>query len=157
MAVKVRDVMSRDVLTASPHMRLRDAAEVMRSWDIGSLPVCEDRKVVGIVTDRDITVRGTAEGMDPATTRIEEVMTRDIIMVREDADLDEAGRIMGQWQLRRLPVLNAKNELVGYLSMAKIVRQEGPAEAGKVIQEVSRPSHGGPETDRRGWDRRRTG
>src|SRR6185295_4150668 len=103
MSKSVKDLMSKDVLTASPNMRLRDAAEVMRSWNIGSMPVCEDRKVVGIVTDRDITIRGVAEGLDPATARVGEIMSRDIVAIREDAGLDEAERIMTEWQLRRLP------------------------------------------------------
>jgi len=136
----IRDLMSKDVQCASPETTLKDAASTMKTRDFGSMPVCEGRRVVGVITDRDIAIRGVAEGRDPGSTRVREVMSKDIVSVREDADLEEAERLMHDRQLRRLPVLNGQDELVGYLAMAKIARTESPEEAGKVLQGVSQPT-----------------
>jgi CBS domain-containing protein len=140
MPQTIRDIMTKDVQTVNPESTIKDAAQLMKSNDFGSLPVCEGRKVVGMITDRDIAIRGVAEGRDPGSTRVGEVMTKEIVSVRETSDLKEAERIMHDRQLRRLPVLNEQGELVGYLAMAKIARTETPEEAGKVIKGVSQPS-----------------
>ena len=140
MNESIRDIMTRDVETATFDMTIKDAARIMKDKDIGSLPVCEGRKVKGVVTDRDITIRAVAEGRDPASTRVVDVMTQEIVSVREDADLKEAEELMHDRQLRRLPVVNDQGELVGYLAMAKIARTESPEQAGKVIKGVSQPS-----------------
>src|SRR5688572_4360546 len=120
----IKDIMTRDVECATPDMTIKDAAETMKFKDIGSLPVCDGRKLVGIVTDRDITIRAVAAGRDPGSTKVGEVMTGRVITVREDADLKEAERLMHDHQLRRLPVVDAGGELVGYLALAKVARQE---------------------------------
>ena len=148
MTTTVRDIMSKDVQTVLPGTTLREAATLLKTWDIGSLPVCEDKRVVGIITDRDITIRGVAEGRDPAQTRVEEVMSKNIVGVREDSDLRAAETIMKEQQLRRLPVMNADGELVGYLSLAKITRNESAEESGKVIQGVSQPKQSKPSGGR---------
>lgn len=132
--------MTRDVECASPDMNVLDAAKLMKSRDIGSFPICEGKKVVGMLTDRDIIVRGVAEGRDPAQTRVADLMSRDVVSVREDSRLGEAERLMHDQQLRRLPVVDAAGELVGYLSLAKVARTEKPAQAGRVIRGVSNPS-----------------
>src|SRR5947207_2771425 len=134
MTQTIRDVMTRDVETATPDTTIKDAAELLRSKDIGSLPVCDGRKVVGVITDRDIATRAVAQGCDPGSTRVSEVMTKEVVSVRESSDLSEAERLMHDRQLRRLPVLNDQGELVGYLAMAKIARTESPEQAGKVIK-----------------------
>jgi len=144
MAQTIRDIMTKDVETVSPESTLKDAATVMKSRDIGSLPVVEGKKVAGVVTDRDITIRGVAEGRDPGSTRVGDVMSREIVTVREDSDLKEAERLMHDRQLRRLPVVNAADELVGYLAMAKVARTESPEEAGKVIKGVSQQGKPAP-------------
>ena len=139
----IKDIMTRDVEVATPDMTLKDAARLMKSKDIGSLPICEGRKVTAVVTDRDITIRGVAEGRDPATTKVSQVMSREVVTVREDDDLREAERLMRDRQLRRLPVVNDRDELVGYLAMAKVAREESPERAGDVLKGVSRPSSPG--------------
>ena len=140
MSHPVREIMSKDVQCASPESTIKDVAATMKSRNIGSMPVCEGRRVIGIVTDRDIAVRGVAEGRDPGSTRVREIMSKDIVGVREESDVKEAEQLMHDRQLRRLPVLNAEGELVGYLAMAKIARTESPEECGKVLQGVSQPS-----------------
>jgi CBS domain-containing protein len=140
MTQAIRDIMTKDIECASPESTLQDAASAMKTRDIGSLPVCEGKRVVGIITDRDIAIRGVAEGRDPGSTKVRDCMSKDIVSVREDADLKEAERLMKERQLRRLPVLNGEGNLVGYLAIAKIARTESPEEAGKVLQGVSQPS-----------------
>jgi CBS domain-containing protein len=137
MIESIRDVMTRSVETAAPGTTLRDAARKMMDFNIGSLPVCEGRRVVGIVTDRDIVVRGIAAGLDPALTPVNEIMTRDPITVRETSYLGEAEWIMREQQLRRLPVVDDKGNLVGYLAMGRVARTEELEEAGRLIRSIS--------------------
>jgi CBS domain-containing protein len=144
MEAAIRDIMTREVESAQPDMTIQDAAQMMRSRDIGSLPVCEGRKVVGVVTDRDITIRGVADGRAPDSTRVEEVMSRQVVSVKEDARLGEAERLMHDQQLRRLPVVNGEGELVGYLALAKVARTESAEKAGRVSQGVSQESKPAP-------------
>ena len=140
----IKDVMTREVEAARPDMTLKEAAEVMKTKDIGSLPVAENARVVGVITDRDITVRGVAEGRDVASTRVADVMSKDIVTVREDAPVREAEKLMHDRQLRRLPVVNERDELCGYLALAKIARQESSERAGQVLKGVSEPSAPAP-------------
>ncbi len=133
----VRDVMSRSVEVLSPGTPVQVAARKMRESDIGSLPVCEGLHIVGIVTDRDIVLRAVAEGLDAGTTPINEIMTRDPVTVRESAYLGEAEWVMREKQLRRLPVVNPKGDLVGYLSLGRVARTEELEEAGRLIRGVS--------------------
>jgi CBS domain-containing protein len=137
---RISEIMTQDVECATPDITVREAAERMRSCDIGSLPVCEGKKVVGIITDRDITIRSTASGSDPNSTKIGAVMTREIVSVKPDDTLKDAERLMHDRQLRRLPVVDEQGELVGYLAMAKVARRESPAKAGRVLQGVSQPT-----------------
>jgi len=136
----LKDIMTQEVECATPDMSVQEAAEIMKNKDIGSLPVCEGRKVTGIVTDRDITIRGVAEKRDLATTKVSELMSRDVVSVREDAGLKDAERVMSDRQLRRLPVVDAKGEITGYLTLAKVARQDSAARVGDVIKGVSRKS-----------------
>jgi CBS domain-containing protein len=140
----VRDVMTRAVECARPEMSVVDAAKVMKQKNIGSLPVCEEKRVVGLITDRDIIIRTVAEGRDPASTRVADVMSKGITSVREEEELEFAERLMHDRQLRRLPVLGQGGELVGYLAMAKIARVGPIEQAGKVIKGVSQPSAPAP-------------
>ena len=137
----IRDVMTRNVEFA---VGFAHGEHVKPADHIGSLPVCEGKRVVGILTDRDITIRGVAEGRDPGSTRVGEVMSKEVVGVREDSNLQEAERLMHDRQLRRLPVLDEQGNLVGYLAMAKIARTESPERAGKVIQGVSQPTKPAP-------------
>lgn len=140
MNEKIRDLMTRDVECAKPDMTVREAAERMKTKDFGSLPVCDGKKILGVITDRDITIRVTAEGRDPGSTRVADVMTKEVHTVKEDMELQEAERIMHDQQIRRLPVVDQNEELVGYLAMAKIARAEKDNQAGRVLKGVSQSS-----------------
>jgi CBS domain-containing protein len=140
----IRDVMTRDVECARQDMTMQAIAKLMKDKNLGSLPVCEDRKVIGMITDRDVTIRGVAEGRDPGSTEVADLMSREVVCVKEDARLADAEKLMHDRQLRRLPVINEQGELVGYLSMAKIARTESPEQIGKVMKGVSQPSKPAP-------------
>lgn len=137
MMQKIKDLMTRDVECARPDMTLRDVAVRMKDLDIGSVPVCEGRKVVGIITDRDLAVRAIAEGRDVQQTRVSDVMSRDVVSVAEDDDLEKAQTLMHDRQIRRLPVLNAAGEISGYLAMAKVAGATDSEQAGRVLKGVS--------------------
>lgn len=149
MDQKVGDVMTRDVEAARSDMTIQDASRVMRDKNIGSLPVVEGTRVIGLVTDRDITVRAVADGKNPGDCRVREVMSRDVVCVREEDPLREAERLMHDRQLRRLPVVQGDGELVGYLAFAKVARSESPEKAGQVIQGVSAPGRPAPMKSRK--------
>src|SRR2546423_11144288 len=102
----LKDVMTRDIEEVGPGTRLQEAAERMRSMDIGALPVCQNDKLVGMLTDRDIAVRAVAAGCDPARTSVSDAMTPGAVWCYEDDDVREAVRLMEEKQIRRLLVLN---------------------------------------------------
>ena len=160
---RIEDIMTRDVECADPGQTLREAAERLKSRDIGSMPVCEGRRVVGIITDRDITIRAVAEGKDVETTRVSEIMSKDVIACRTHDTVDDAQKIMHDRQIRRLPVVDDQGELRGYLALARIARSEDEREAGKVIKGISASQPPKPmETEEgadktRGRGRRKTG
>jgi CBS domain-containing protein len=106
----LKDIMTPDVKVVAPGDTLEEAARKMAELDVGPLPVCEGRRVVGMLTDRDITVRATAAGCAPKATLICDTMTQDITCCYEDQDVSDAVRLMMEKQVRRLPVLNRANE-----------------------------------------------
>jgi CBS domain-containing protein len=120
---------------------LREAAQKMRELDSGVMPVGENDRLVGMLTDRDITLRGTADGKDPNTTPVREVMTSDVIYCFEDEDIGAAARKMEEHQIRRLIVLNRDKRLVGIASLGDLaVHAPSDRLAGEVIEAVSEPS-----------------
>src|SRR4051794_37577900 len=104
--MQVSQILTHDVETIRPDTSVKEAAQRMRSMDVGALPVCDGRRLLGMVTDRDLTVRITAEGRDANATPVQEAMTPDVDFVFEDQDVQEAARIMRDRQIRRLPVLS---------------------------------------------------
>jgi CBS domain-containing protein len=140
MSKNVREVMTRNVESARPDMSVKEVAQIMKDRNIGSLPVADQRHVAGLITDRDITIRIVAEGRDASATRVADVMSRDVVSVKENDPLENAERLMHDRQLRRLPVVNEQGELTGYLAMARIAREESPEQAGKVLKGVSQAS-----------------
>ena len=107
--MQLQDVMTAEVEVIAPEASLSEAAETMSHRDIGPLPVCEGERLVGMLTDRDITVRAVVAGRDPLTTRVRDVMTPDVVYGFEDQDVEDAARLMEQYQIRRLPVSTAAN------------------------------------------------
>ncbi len=131
------EIMTRNVKTATREMSLRDVAGLMRDGDMGSIPVVEGGKLVGIVTDRDIVVRAVADGRD-ASSPIGEVMTAEVFSVRENDFAFEAIRLMGDRQVRRVPIVNDVGELVGIIAMADVALEtEDEREIAETLEEIS--------------------
>ncbi len=135
----VNEIMSTDVKLIEPNATLRRAAQLMQELDVGALPVCRGNVLVGMVTDRDITIRGVAAGLSPDTARVSEVMTDELQFCTVDQDTEEVMRTMGDAQVRRLPVVNLDKELVGIVSIGDLaLRQAGHID--KAVREISAPS-----------------
>lgn len=142
--MKVSDVMTREVEVVHPETTLREAAEKMKALDVGTLPVADGRNVVGMVTDRDITVRATAAGKDPNVTLVREVMSEGVVSVYGDEDVDEAARIMEREQVRRLVVFDRARNVVGVLSLGDLATGgAGKKATGEALRGVSEPDGGG--------------
>jgi len=139
--MQLKDVMTRQVEVVHPESSLWEAAQKMAALDVGPLPVCSGDKLVGMLTDRDITVRATAEGRDPKTTRVHEVMTPDVLYAFEDQDISEAAWLMAENQIRRLVVLNHDKHLVGIVSLGDLAVHTGDTQqAGQTLERVSEPA-----------------
>lgn len=115
--MNLTQVMSSDVQLASPDMPISEAAAMMASNDVGVLPVGENDRLVGVITDRDITVRAVADGKDPRSTKVRDVMSSGVRWIYDDASTKEAAQIMSKNQIRRLPVINHDKRLVGIVSI----------------------------------------
>lgn len=135
--MKVKEIMTASLETTRPEATLKEAATQMKESDIGSLPVIQNGKLVGMVTDRDLVIRGMAAGRDPGQTPVQEVMSADAICCSDEQDVKDAAKLMQQRQLRRLPVLNRENKPVGILSLGDLARQTDAALAGGTLQQVS--------------------
>jgi len=120
-----------------------EAARLMREGDIGSLPITEDEKLVGMITDRDITTRVVAEAADPSTTSVGDVYSRDLISVEPDSDLEQAVELMARHQVRRLPVVE-DGRLVGIVAQADVALtlKENEQKTGELVEAISEPSEG---------------
>jgi CBS domain-containing protein len=139
--MQLRDMMTRKVEVVHPDATLEEAAEKMKLLDVGPLPVCDGERLLGMVTDRDITVRATAERRDPKTTKVRDVMTEEVFYAFEDQSIEEAAEIMERAQIRRLPVLNQDKRLVGIVSLGDLAVKTGDEElAGEVLERVSEPA-----------------
>ena len=140
--MQVKEVMTEGVECARPDDTVAVAAQRMKDLDVGALPVCGDQdRLVGMVTDRDITVRATAGCCNPGGTRVKDVMTPDIIYVFEDQDVTEAARLMRENQVRRLVVLNRDKRLVGIISLGDLAVDTRDEElAGATLEAVSEPA-----------------
>lgn len=137
----VRDIMTRDVEVVRPDSAIQEAASKMKSLDVGSLPVCDNHRLLGVVTDRDIAVRAVAAGRDPKTTTVSETMTPELIYCFEDEPLREAAKLMERYQIRRLPILNREKHLVGIVSLGDLaVETDNEKLSGSVLEEISEPS-----------------
>jgi len=139
--MRVYQAMTPDVMCVPPEATLMEAACLMRSLDVGPLPVREGDRLLGMVTDRDITVRATAEGYDPRATHVADVMTTQVVCCRESDDVREAAKLMQRTQLRRLVVVNDGGRLVGIVSLGDLALQTGDDKlAGETLERVSGPT-----------------
>ena len=139
--MKVREIMTEDVASASPDTTLEAIATMMRDADTGAIPIVEDDALIGIVTDRDIVLRCIAEGNDAAEMTAEEIVSDNLVTVEPDDDVEEAAGIMAERKIRRLPVCE-DGRLVGMLSLGDIAVREGD-EAGEALESVSEGSKAG--------------
>jgi CBS domain-containing protein len=140
MAKSVRDAMTEDPRSIGASASVVEAARLMREQHIGSLPVTEDERLVGMITDRDITMRVVAEGAAPDTTSVGDVYSRDLISVEPNNDLDEALQLMAHHQVRRLPVVES-GRLVGMVAQADIALKDNER-TGELVGAISEPSEG---------------
>ena len=141
--MRVAEAMTRDVRIANPDQSICDAASLMVQCDAGAIPVGENDRLVGMITDRDIAVRAVAAGKGPDTP-VRDVMSREVKYCFDDEDLDHVAKNMAEIRVRRLPVVNRDKRLVGILSLGDIALTEGKKLAGEAISGVSK--HGGPHS-----------
>jgi CBS domain-containing protein len=134
--MKIRDIMSTDILKATPDNTLSDIALMMKEQDTGVLPVVEDADLMGIVTDRDIVVRAIAEGKDPTTTTVDEVLSEDVEIVSPDDEVERAADIMSARQIRRLPVLE-DHRVIGMVSLGDIAVKHEEGTAAHALEGIS--------------------
>lgn len=139
--MKVSEVMTREVATVRPDQSAQDAASFMLRADAGSIPVTEGDRLIGMITDRDIAVRGVAKGFGPDTP-VRDLMTNDIVCARVDDDVEEVASKMSEAQVRRLPVVDQQERLCGIVSLGDLAREGAPDTAEQALEGVAQP--GGP-------------
>lgn len=137
--MNISEVMTRDVRIASPLDSLQTAAQIMEECDFGLLPIGENDRLVGMLTDRDITVRAVAKGFSPQEHVVREVMTSEVKFIYDDDSIEEAARSMSELQVRRLPVVDRENRLVGIVSLGDLALSEEES-AGAALTSISQPS-----------------
>lgn len=140
--MKLSEIMTGKVEVIGPDATLEECARKMRDADIGAIPVCDGDKVRGIVTDRDIAVRAVAEGEDPKTSRVSDVMTEKVSWCFEDQDVEDAARLMRDRQVRRIVVIDRKKKLCGIVALGDLaVRGHDEHTEAQVLEGVSSPGH----------------
>lgn len=138
--MQLRDVMTRNLKTIDSNESLHQAAMLMRDLDVGILPVSEQDKVVGTITDRDITIRATASGASPDDTKVAQIFSQGVVFAQESDDAGAAAKTMEDRQVRRLLVLDADDKCVGIVSMGDLALRTGDQElGGEVLHETSKP------------------
>lgn len=135
---QVRDVMTPNPECVSERDSISDVARIMKEQDTGVVPVVDGKKIIGLITDRDIVIRGIAEGRDLSSVKVNELMTKSIRSVSEDTPVNDVLNLMGNAEIRRVPVVNGNNELVGIISLGDIAtnsNQDG--RVGKAVEDIS--------------------
>jgi CBS domain-containing protein len=139
----VKDVMTKDLACCTPQQSVVDAAKLMKKADVGAIPVVDSlqsKKLLGIVTDRDICIQVVAESLDPKSVKVEKYMSKDLVTASADEDLDRCAQLMQENQVRRIPVVDEKGILVGIVAQADIAQEaESPDTVKETVQQVSRP------------------
>lgn len=134
----ISEVMTKDVTVVSPDDSLQHAAQLMRDLNIGALPACNGKRLVGMITDRDITIRAVAEGQSPSSARVADVMSSEVSWCFADQTVDDVLQQMGNQQIRRIPVINRNMELVGVVSLGDLSSVEG-VDTDHTLEEISAP------------------
>ena len=135
--MKVSKCMTRDVELVSPTQTIREAAQMMAELDAGALPVQQDDRLVGMITDRDIAVRAVAQGKSPET-RVRDVMSPEVLYCFDDQEIEDVSRNMGEVKVRRLPVVNRDKRLVGIISIGDLALKEEQTLTGSTIARISK-------------------
>ena len=138
MGKSIRDAMTSNPRSVEMSTPVVDAARLMKTEDVGSLPVLEGDRLVGMVTDRDIVIRVVAEGHNVASATVGEIASRDLVTVDPQQGLDEALRLMAQHQVRRLPVVEEDGRLVGILAQADVAQEGRDAKTGQLVEVISK-------------------
>src|SRR5258706_14991119 len=138
MRRRIADVMTRVVEQVSTGMSAREVATLMKERNIGCFPVCDEDRVIGMITDRDLAVRVLAEGRDPDSTQVEDVMTKDVVCCGQDDLLSEATDLMSQWRIRRIPVVSSEGGLVGLVTLGKLAATDAST-SGEALKQVIHP------------------
>lgn len=136
---RIEDIMTRDVRTIAPQETVQRAAQLMDELNVGALPVCEGDRLVGMITDRDITVRSVAAGQQPGSTCVEDVMSADVRTCRAGQSVDEVLGQMGDVQIRRVPVLDDQEKMIGIVSLGDFATSAA-ASVDEALEEISEPS-----------------
>jgi len=137
MGQRIREIMTSNPSTVEHDQPVVEAARIMKQEDAGVVPVTENGRLAGMVTDRDIAIRVVAEGKDPQSTTVREVASTDLVTVDPQQELDEALRLMAQHKVRRLPVVEEDGRLVGVVAQADVARAGDDMQTGQVVQEIS--------------------
>jgi CBS domain-containing protein len=138
MAKSVRDLMTPNPTTVQPSTPIIEAARIMKEEDVGSLPIVDSERLAGMITDRDIVLRGVAEAMDAQTATVGEIASKELVTIDPQQTLDEAASLMAQYQVRRLPVCEEDGRLVGIVAQADIARAGVDTKTGEVVEQISR-------------------
>jgi CBS domain-containing protein len=139
--MKVRDIMTKNVAYINPNSTVVEAAQLMQKHNVGSIPVCDQTGVIGIVTDRDIVVRNIAHGNNPQNTTVKDVMTSSVTTATPDMDVDDISKIMASNQIRRVPVVE-NNMIVGMIALGDVaVDNRFDTEASSALSEISKPAN----------------
>ncbi len=138
MAKTIKDAMTANPRTIEQDGTVVDAARIMRDEDTGIVPIVEGERLMGTITDRDITIRVVAEGKSPESTKVVEIASREIVTIDPQQDVDEALRLMARHQVRRLPVVEEDGRLVGIVAQADIAEHANEKQTGKMVEEISK-------------------
>jgi CBS domain-containing protein len=138
MRMKIKEIMTVDVVLASPQVSIADAARMMARCDAGALPVGDEDRLVGMITDRDIAIRAVAKDMPPDTP-VSEVMSKEVLYCFADEDVEHVADNMGEQKVRRLPVLDREKRLVGIVSLGDLALHSKPKTSGQAIAAISEP------------------
>ena len=139
--MQIKEIMSKDVKFVDPNTTIQEAAKIMREKDIGSLPIGENDRLVGMITDRDIVIKTLANGKDVKETKVTEAMTPKCLYCFEEDTIEEVSKNMAESQVRRMPVLNREKRLVGIVSLGDLCCKGSKQAAGDALQAISQKTH----------------
>lgn len=141
--MQVKEIMTENPQCCTPDMNLAQIAQLMKTCDCGAIPVVadqKDKKPIGIITDRDITIRAVAEGRNPSQTRVEECMSTEVVEVSPESTLEECAKLMEEKQVRRLVVVNGNGRCCGIVVQAQLARNASKEVAAELLREISQPT-----------------